>query len=448
MAATSDKYSANVLMESAAGVSKKIAYLPLALQEYVGDSQFMQLFHVDAVRHSTDSAGKSVVLGLLQSAGSPNRVYHADARIGRLHIYANNQDYILLNDGGLNTKGDCSFYGTTPLARYANYIKLAVNIASAYYVATDYFSVSLYKVAGSTETFLASWHVMVDGSSILPAKASRINYPTAMRNLGGVAEGDQIKAVLRAVNSEGTYEAASITFTLLGAMEFIQVYRHTTQPTINTPPTSGTPYVMVVSEDMYHYDPTAVGGGGVFGILFHSDERNPISVAESAMPRGAAGTLEAAYDEEISTLPDGYYYGVPTAYNGGELVYVQVTNGNVSGNLEWFRNTYITTDYTIAITYDGYRSLGHIYVHVYAELAGSRNNDVSIHTEIWTSALHPELIRTFDVAVGVSDRKVLLGTLDFTEEMVLQSMNTSGAPTPRAVTENMFSTLDIPEETT
>lgn len=447
MAATNDKYSANVLMEHKNGQNNKLALLPLALQEYQNDSKFRELFKVDAVKHRTDSNNKQLAIGLLKSNNSPNRVYHADARIGKIHIYEGGEDYILLNDGGLNTMADCSFPMDAVRARYANFIKLAINAISAYYADTAKVTITLYK----NNIYLYSWDVVFNGGTLLPARQSVTNYPTHIRDLGGVEEGDTLKAVISATNEEGTYTSSKeLTFKLLGAMEFIQVYWLATKPTSNTPPTSGTPYVMKISEDMYYLNPTAIGGGGVLGELFQKPEEERMIIQSSDKLQGAQCTIEEAFERELSPLPDGYYYGVPTTYNGSVLRYIEVSTNATAGTprLAWLSNSYVSTDYSIAITYDGYRdrTTGKIYVNVYAQLSGTwRVNETTISTDIYTGErIDPTLIQSLSKLLTQNASKQLLGTLEFTEEAIIQSLNTNGTPLPSAVTEAVYSTASIP----
>ena len=140
MAATKDKYSKNTLNDqntTVAGVTKPQIYalMPLALNEYRADptdqhpeqtqvadeENFKALFFCHAVWYKEDTDGKQCVIGLLDTRAGISNAYYREMhggcsataatasadphkRNGKLRITKNGVSYIVLNDGGLNTK--------------------------------------------------------------------------------------------------------------------------------------------------------------------------------------------------------------------------------------------------------------------------------------------------------------------------------------------------------
>ena len=141
MAATADKYSVDTWNDkdntSTSPATKQIyAYLPLALTEYTtaadagksysqmtdaekkDDNGFCEKFFCDSVMKFKDSEGKDCVVGLLdvdhpmvQDVWQRSLDLHirneggaSRSRQGKLMINKNGTNYMVLNDGGLNTK--------------------------------------------------------------------------------------------------------------------------------------------------------------------------------------------------------------------------------------------------------------------------------------------------------------------------------------------------------
>ena len=181
-------------------------------------------------------------------------------------------------------------------------------------------------------------------------------------------------------------------------MSFIQVYYFQSQPDfVNTDPTTGTPYVMLISRDMYAQGSSqAIGSGGVLHRLFvDTDSGDPMAgaIANSERLQGAAlmsgETVEDAYDKALTDLPAGFYYGVPYKdFEGADgFAYVQVVDSN---HLKWYANHYapvVPTAYTVIITFSGTydTTLQKYYVNVNAQISGTiPNGGVLITTIVCT----------------------------------------------------------------
>lgn len=368
MAATADKYSKDVVKHYDNGANHAVLFKPLALTEYTSDALFRQKFFVDKVIHETDSEGKDVAIGVVNPSSSINTLMHAAKRIGRHRPTAQATlgegafiNWIPLNDGGLNTKPFAEFSGNI-IAAFTNYVKILCNLRSAYYARTEYFQITMYRTRSGVTTELYSFRLNVgtdaNPTTILAAKGSLTQFVAKYRgDIGGLQEGDTLTLEISA-NNEECDDSSEPDFinpitksaTVKGAMNFIQVYKHDSQPTSSTVPTDGTPYAMLISEDMYDYNENFPLQGGDLGILFHGEAGDP-GIQPSNKLQGAAGTAEDAYDSTITDLPDGYYYGVPYKDFAGTdgLCYVRV-NGN---KIAWFGNSYQQVDFTLTFSLSG-----------------------------------------------------------------------------------------------
>lgn len=414
MAATADKYSPETRNNTSG--QEVYFFLPLALTEYLtaaatksyaqmtdaekkDDTGFKQKFFVHAVYKLKDLNGNDCVVGMLDPNDQTHPYYnnlHSNARKGRAIRYqesvSGNGDwrgYIILNDGGLNTKPYAEFSGNI-IAAYTNFIKVLCTLKSAYYLPTTKFTIDFYTVANNEETWIHSMDLVVSNASdprFLPAKTSLTQFVAQIRNLGGVVAGQLLRLKISATNEEGTFtHPTAKEATLKASMNFIQVYRFINEPDFdNTDPTTGTPYAMLISENMYTYNENYPLQGGDLGILFNGEAGDP-GIIPGAKLQGASGTAEDAYDSTIGDLPDGYYYGVPfkdfVGSNG--LCYVRV-NGN---KIAWFGNRYspiVPTAYTLEISFAGIydNTTQKYYVDVYAKITGTLpNGGVSVTTTV------------------------------------------------------------------
>lgn len=484
MAASKGRYSNDTINDKDSGNNKQILVLqPLALTEYLvaydngkswsqmtdeekkDDTGFKNKFFLDDVWHRKDTEGNECVIGLLANDSTTKKYqHHASSRRGKLRVKKNSTEYIVLNDGGLNTTADCKMHGNKPAANYTNFLKFIVDLYSAYYTNTDQFHLWLYKKVSNAWSYLYDWTIMITTDSpVLAARGKKEQFATSVKDLGGVSEGDELRAIVTSTNYEGKYpayagsyptasEAANmpsgtyLDFTVRGAMYFVQLYYHeelsgSNLPSTTTQPITNRPYAMVVSEDMYDYNPNYPLQGGVLGILFHKSPDDPMNIQASDIPQGCSGTIEDAYDSEVGALSDGFYYGVPKTWNGSELVYIRIENNK----LYWYGNPYVTANYTVSMTFEGTRQNGVITIKVYANLSGVWNSQqTSITTDVYEMGRTDTYLYTYTQAA--TSAKVLMGTFTITSDSTFRTKNTSGTPAPAATpTEGSISTITIPD---
>ena len=149
MAAPSTVYSSNVLkVQQGSGTPAVLALLPLSLTEYGSDVNMKALFYLDEVKHCLDVSGKDVIQALVKDSGA-NYLMHAPARLGIGRYYKDGQNYILLNDGGLNTYGEViSFSAASNLLK--NGITINAQFKAAYYASNNIAGIR-FKVVNKTE---------------------------------------------------------------------------------------------------------------------------------------------------------------------------------------------------------------------------------------------------------------------------------------------------------
>lgn len=411
MGATADRYSRMVKMlklsDGTKGVLHKFAlqlaaylqgYNTSGLTEAQKSGIVADRFYLDDLITNTDGDGNAVFVGRVIK-DSDNYNHHGTGRIGKKWQKDDaGRLFNLLNDAGLNTKPHAEFSGNI-VASYTNFIKVLCNLDSAYYVATDKFTIDIYTVANDVETWIHSVDLAVSDATdrrYLPAQSHLSQFVAKIRDLGGVSAGTAIRLKISATNSEGTYiNPTHKEATLLAAMSFIQVYYFQSQPDfVNTDPTTGTPYVMLISRDMYAQGSSqGVGSGGVLHRLFvETDAGDPMAgaIANSERLQGAAlmsgETVEDAYDKALSDLPAGFYYGVPYKdFEGADgFAYVQVVDSN---HLKWYANRYapvVPSAYSVIISFSGTydTTLQKYYVDVFAQISGTIPNGGVLVTTI------------------------------------------------------------------
>lgn len=388
MAASKGRYSNDTINDKDSGNDKQILALqPLALTEYLvaydngkswsqmtdeekkDDTGFKNKFYVHEVWHKKDSENKEVVLGLLNPlatyVNTDYNAMHAAKRKGKLRITKGGVNYIVLNDGGLNTLPQ-AYFSSNILSCYTNYVKVYCYLKSAYYLATDYFQVDFYLVTTSggvtTETWKHSAYLIVSDATdprFLAANTTLSQFVAAFRDIAGFAVGDTMRIKITAHNEEGDYNAPVYKDGIVKqAMSFIQVYYFATEPNrTTTDPTTGTPYAMLLDGSMYVWNSQSPLQGGFLGIMFNTrDAGDPNTVQPSDKLQGASGTAEEAYDKVIDYLPDGWYYGVPYKdYVGTDgLCYLQIYNSGAG--MKYYYNNYnpvVPSAYTIVMSLTG-----------------------------------------------------------------------------------------------
>lgn len=495
MAAHRGVYSADTYNDKDDGQNKQILALkPLALTEYLvaydngkswsqmtdseksDDTGFKSKFFVDDVWHETDTDGNECAIGLLENDSTTKKYqHHAAARRGKLRVKKSGTEYIVLNDGGLNTTPDCKFHTNRPASGFTNFIKFIVDLYSAYYVNTTQFHIWLYRKENNAWAYYYDWTIMITSdSAALAAKGKKEEFVTYKDGtFGGLSEGDEMRAILTSENTEGKYpyfagsyptasEAANmpsgtyLDFTIKGALNFTQLYYHeelsgSNLPSSSTQPVTNRPYVMVISEDMYDYNPNYPLQGGILGRLFAGQADNRLGLDDATHPKGCVGTLEDAYDApSYDALGDGFYFGVPKTWGGSELAYIRIENNGIY----WYPNQYTTANYTLTMTFEGSRSNGVITINVYANLSGTWNSSqTSITTNVYLFGLTETFLYTYTQAA--TSAKVLMGTFTTSSENAYKTKNSAGSPAPSNVDsqtgyietqyEGAISTITIPD---
>ncbi len=435
MSVSRSKYSNDTINDKDSGSSKQILALqPLALTEYLlaydagktwsqmtdaekkDDSGFKQKFYVHDVWRKKDSNNKEVVLGLLNPlatyVNTDFNAMHAAKRKGRLRITKGGVNYIVLNDGGLNTLPE-AYFSSNILACYTNYVKVYCYLKSAYYLATGYFQIDFYLVQTSggstTEIWKHSEYLIVSDASdprFLAANTTLPQFIAAFRNISGFAVGDTMRIKITAHNEEGDYHAPVYKDGIVKqAMSFIQVYYFATEPNrTTTDPTTGTPYAMMIDQSMYVWNSQSPAQGGFLGIMFNTyDAEDDFNMQSADYLQGASGTPEEAYDKVISTLPDGWYYGVPykdyVGTNG--LCYLHIFNN--AAKLEYAYNNYnpvVPAAYTITMSLVGSKNTTtqKYEIYVVAQVSGTLpSGGITISTNAYNGRMDfqtqtPELI--------------------------------------------------------
>ena len=466
MAATADKYSIDTLNDQDNGNTKQIyALQPLALKNYrvnpdapnpdqtyaQDEEHFKTLFYVHDTWHKQDSEGKECVIGLMNPNYSGDEFYkhHAADRFGKLRLKKKVNgtwiDFIVLNDGGLNTLAYARFGSKThsedkdPIAAYTNYIKMPLYLKSAYYLQTDMFTL-VFETKNSQNQWVETYShpVPITSNSTILAAGRELDYIYSERNVNLGPENTWCRLKILAENDEGTYTSGySNEFKLKGAMNFIKVYKFQigsgggpreipdTGPTSDIDPTTGDPYAMVISEDMY--DPITQGDprGGVITRTIAAGDTPMIDVQEDEKLQGTdiVQDVSEAYDGEIGQLPYSYYFGVPTTYGGDTLGWIKVRQAPNTGTyqLYWYGNTYVETSFDLNMEVGVKYDETYYYVTVTAKVSGTLRSGVypSVTTDLLGTMPRPG--RNPEVAMTFS------GTMSNSREFYLTP--TSGADT-------------------
>lgn len=351
--------------------------LPLQKAEYTNDATFKSTFYCDHILPVVDAAGNNCILGLV-TPGSDNYNRHGEDRYGKLMVKWNNNDYNILNDGGLNTKPQAMLSSTLASAcvpmQFANYFKIAAHLKGAYYVDDNRFRADVYKVSGEVETY-------VDGGYFMPT-AQQIDYPaqfaqnavyTIVQPSVGISQGDTVRVKTTGINPEGEYTHTRVVeFTALAPVNFTQTYRFTSAPTSSTNPLTGVKYLMAIDQSRYD-------ANGTFTRLFAlpSGDWLDLGSDQTEWLKGVNGEEGAQTGStNLSNASNGYYYGVPTTWQGDTFRYVQIANGSSGTStrrLAWFPNNYTTTNFNLSISMSGvhHRLDGSYTITVTATLSGT-----------------------------------------------------------------------------
>lgn len=449
------KYSKQCMMLStlvSGSVQNKVAGLyALALSAYSADADFKSLFFCDDLVSWVDAENKPVVVGLC-AANSDNYNHHASGRLSYLRVTRGGNDYFVMNDAGLNTMPHAYFPSNAIKAHYCNYIKVLCNVLGAYYIGGNSFQVHIYK----NGTWVHSQYVMINGSTTVAAQYSGNNLPVLFEEISGLAEGDEITLVIAATNAEGTYtQPTMLTTTLLPSMYFIQVYRWAAIPASNIDPTTGTPYVMQVRQDMYSSDPQNPANDGIFYTLFSAGE---VIVSSQDELQGCSGSASTADIENMTTLDAGYYYfGVPSTWQGSTLYYVQIgRNASQAEVLHRYANQYNPGPvYTVTLSWEGnHNTATGIYTVILKATINGTYNSLTLSTKIYSPAAfdiqgNPLGTLVAQPSVAVTSSTVILWQTTTTDSTAsYMTWQTTGSTAPQSTpTEVAVHVIDLPDNT-
>lgn len=477
MAATADKYSKNTLNDkdtTSGGTTTKniLALQPLALTEYTSDANFKQKFFCNDVWHRQDSEGKECVIGLLADVPS-NETYklHQDgsetgktSRFGKLRINKNGTNYIVLNDGGLNTKALIRFASSSPNQIYTNYVKVICYLRSAYYLRTDRFKVHIIKNGTEIYDFPLIYDASATDAGIFPAKyeANAFVGKYNMREIGGLSAGDTVTLQVTSENGEGKFEGGTKEVDVLGAMYFILCYRR--KPTADggkgIPDWSDTTkdpsdpdnydeiWAVLVSEDMYYHNTSNPLQSGVLDRLFTSPDSELIGVTSEEWLQGAelhsGETIEDAYDKNLAAIGDGWYFGIPLeGVSGTTPVWVGITTTSLTAkNMNWHSDIYVPANYTLKLNFGGnYNRVTGIYtVYLRGTFTGSVPSGTQIYLKIYPEiSLAPETTPVSVTATYSGSATQTLYTFTTTDANAMyMTYRTMGNPSPDNVDANGY----------
>lgn len=288
MAATADKYSHETLNDkdttSGQTTTKNIyALQPLALEEYVNDATFKKVFWCHDVWHKKDGEDNEVAIGLLKTSVSQAEGFPATIcselhggcsstaaiaasdphnRKGKLHLVKGGADYIVLNDGGLNTKpwADTCSPGLDPstglpLPTVINASDLgltfAMNYLNAWYLNTTIIQVEVQVCNQAGTTAVSSRTFTVPGITTTK-KYDEYSYDgdpyivtiESVNSYGDFVKNAYFKLRLLATNDEGTYTSPWSSVFQVGDHPAVwPVYKINS---LNQDPTTGTRYDIIL----------------------------------------------------------------------------------------------------------------------------------------------------------------------------------------------------------
>lgn len=319
MSAPAEKYSIEYFKAEIGGIEKKLIRQALAKSEYVSNSRFKQLFHVDKVWHRKTKSNREVVIGLC-NANSSNLKYHATTRLAKLKIVINNVTYRPFTDSGLNTKAEASV--NDAVIKYSNYLKLDGNIFSAYYAKTDNVKISAQNL--TTNRTLFSDMVVATNT---PAQAILEHTFWIIQASGQANVGDRISLTITATNSEGEL-STTFQFICDGTLDDVVFWQQLS--TQNQDPTTGTQYVVVPTVEQWNYIQR-----------FLEEHPTPFRWDATNEHGGLMAPLKGAQGNDFSEaaittqLPAGHYYVVSGLDNA--VILLVDNNGEVYG---WCLSSY------------------------------------------------------------------------------------------------------------
>ena len=366
MAAHAGLYSSETFNDKDSGNAKQILALqPLALTEYQSDADFCSVFFCHGVWHKKDKNSKECVLGLLDPrAGITNSHYqdlHAEGRKGKLRLTKGGVNYIVLNDGGLNTKAFADAPTIDMCA--ANLVIFHFPYRNAYWQ--------------NTTNAVATVEVWQGGSRTMTRTKALTDMPK-LRNTDGTyyildqdtinalapPVGSTIKIKITMTNGEGDYVSSDGSATVGPRVDIIDVWKVTAT---NQKYTTGDRYHCLIKPEYWE---AGTDGEKTLYDLFQRAQNTWLGTNVFLM--GYSGNA-APGDLLESPLPDGMYYGFPASTpfvsedppQANKIIEVETSAGEAGHAVKWHEYTYVDptpptpvepltfTNFTIAITTSG-----------------------------------------------------------------------------------------------
>lgn len=326
MAVTADKYSTDTFNDKDNGQNKQIyTYIPLALTAYVSDSNFKEKFFCHEVWKKKDSQGKDCIIGLINpSAGVSEGYYnqlHADSRKGKLRYIKGGVEYIVLNDGGLNTKPFIGFTNTAGILCTKDCVILYITYKNAYYINTTNARIDIKAKRSGSQIF--SYGINLD-------------IPTAMQSQSAsyalfinpdwnqvVQTGDAVEMTLSITNEEGTYTTDTLTGLSIISDRFkiIELYKidQLQNPLNCDPMADGIPYRGLLRKSWYDVVSHDSPAHPNLHDMFDTTQYGPNVSCPTTVEMTGIQAQVASGDIVSDYLPDGIYYGLPVAWEDPEV---------------------------------------------------------------------------------------------------------------------------------
>ena len=364
MAAHAGLYSSETFNDKDSGNDKQILALqPLALTEYQSDADFCSVFFCHGVWHKKDKNSKECVLGLLDTrAGITNSHYqdlHAEGRKGKLRLTKGGVNYIVLNDGGLNTKAFADAPTIDMCA--ANLVIFHFTYQNAYWQNTTNAVATVELWQGGSKTMTRT-KALTDMPKLRNTDGTYYILDQDTINAMAPPVGSTIKIKITMTNGEGDYVSSDGSATVGPRVDLIDVWKVTAT---NQKYTTGEHYHCLIKPE---YWVAGTGGEKTLYDLMNAYAQN-VWVGTNVFLMGYSGNA-APGDLLDSPLPDGLYYGFPKTTpfvsedppQANKIIEVETSSGEAGHAVKWHEYTYVEptpvvpltfTNFVIAVTTSG-----------------------------------------------------------------------------------------------
>lgn len=303
MAAGSNIYANKKLTVQRDGVNNDVFYAK-ELDEYISLSNLKQIFYLDYV-FQTGVDGENVFIGGVKE-NSENYYFHKSTRLSMLGMLSgvDKQEYILCNDGGLNTFA----YMIMILGRYkfANYMEFSILVRSAYYDATqDY---GFYYKVDNGELLKKTFNNTIPQKDVFNDPTFIIEYLAFYKN-------QKVEITPFTINAEGEKKGDTITFY---TDDFIYRQLATKIPNLYTNPNiEGTISNFFLTYESLKNMGRVTHESGLYNIMVYVDPPMTVPIDD--------GLYYITYSPLEGEIYQGDELG---AYNGNKAV-VQISKGRV-----------------------------------------------------------------------------------------------------------------------